>query len=1558
MQSLLNQTVYHQFYDSLSAGVCVIRADSREEILFVNRRVPELYGCKSEDEFYRMTGGTFCGMTKPSDGRPLRTHVAKGKPYSYWYYDIPAGNGSASSAEMIIAPDKRDGIPVYICQIFTEEMKTEGFKSDGLTGLPGVYDFTEHIFTLLRSCRDEKKLDQWAVVYFNIVNFKSYNNANGIIGGDRVIKKTAEILQDVFGGCYLGHLSADNFAALVPRDFAGSGIREAIQSVNDIIRNKSVLFKAGVFFPDNDNDDKTLRSAVDFARIACDSISEDATKTEAVYNSRMQASAEKKSYILNHFDSALENGYIRVYYQPVVRTMTQKLCSFEALARWEDPEMGMITPADFIPLLEHYRLIGRLDAYVVKNVCRFLKERRDNGYDILPVSVNFSRLDFELINPIGLLKETLDQYGLPHSCIHVEITETIMAWDRDRLIKIIRDFHEAGFEVWLDDFGSDYSSLKSLHYYPFDVLKIDLEFFRNFNERGRKIITSVVMMAKSLGMYTLAEGVETEQQLEFLRTINCGRIQGWYYAKPMPFDAVMEQMSRRGISEETSLESGIFQKVGLVNTVTDRPTAIFRYDGRAPELLSANDAYMDVLRSTGTTDFDTANKNLRSGLFAVQKKICTFLNKVACGTARSMTYIDNGQYIYVEAEKIAGTEELWYGKAFITNISADENVRQYSQTDGIFRNMALIFDGIYYFNLREDKINIIESSHRELSPGSSIHGVDQSLGKFAENHIYPGDRQRFVKFTEKNHLYEMAEKSGRSEATDLFRVHWDDGSYHWSVFHAIVLLKSVSRDVILLEREDVWEREENRQLLLPEFVSSFPDMRAIQTAGQTPAEGGDAARFHALLQSRDFMFFWTDREGRVKGMSEAFAKYSGFSLTSVIGKTGRSVHFFMNVPELVRYEKQLLDSGTEVQTETAVMHDGVVEDVTLTGIPYYEGKMIAGALIFLTKKIQSTDQKSFLDERSGFLDYPGILAAAGRYDDAYRDSGSGYCVMEIAPQDMNENLKQYGDKASDIIIRVMSEALHGADLSGVAVGRTEGCTFLLIAEAEIAEKLSAIFEICRNAVENRAKNDNVPLIPRIDNGIAFGTETTDSFGALQLAHDRRVSGEKNAALSFDPMKQFIMDLSVFDESPEWATLIDPATHRVLYANHAVRSDFHIAADEDISGMKCYELFNGTDQPCKYCNNGRLRREAVYCWNRRYQYNGKLMLNRDFLIPYRGQMAVMSVGIPISTYMNLNSTDHELLQQEANVNDTIERGLSKNTPEESIQEILQGIAQDLGSDRILIFEHHEGSDSVLCTYEWHQPGLVPVMQDMQSIPTRDLRPLYHQFDDRQVVLIGDYEAFTAEHSDMKLPISGIRNIISGRMQLSGNIYGFTMVINSSGETFRQASLLLWTLTDVLAVLMRTRNLQKQISRKEFVDPLTGVWNRQGLRRYVDGLKGQCRVVFILGKVEGLKEANMSGGQTAGDRILKKAADILTGLTSENRVFRIGGGEFVIVEEQIDESGAELFIRRIREENRPQNIQMSFGLAAIDGKAPDFDEIMRQMEVSLSKNSRRSMDFPDA
>lgn len=706
MSLRLDQDRYHEFYDEMDGGICIIQADESEQILFVNRTVPELYGCRDEAEFYERTGGTFAGMTKESDREPLSLHVVRGARYSTWYYQIPEAGGAIRPAQMLITCAVRENTPVYLCQIFTEAMHKASLMSDGLTGLPGVKEFTASSLDLLRTKRGEKTLGDWCCLYFNITNFRSFNRAYGVETGDRFIKRIAETLQACFPDGFIGHLSADNFAAIVRRTEANAGIRRVTEEIQGGIRSKSIQLKTGIYLPEEGADDDTLKAALDRARLACDSISQDATQDAAVYSSRMQEESEKRTYLLNHFESALAEGDIHVYYQPVVRTLTGKLCGFEALARWEDPEKGMISPAEFVPLLEEVRLIGKLDAYIIENVCRLLHERLQNGHQILPVSVNLSKLDFELIHPLELLVSLMDRYDLPRESIHVEITETVMAWDREKLVGIIRDFHAAGFEVWLDDFGSEYSSLNALHYFQFDVLKIDMEFFRNFDERGRKIIRSVVMMAKSLGILTLAEGVENAQQLEFLKRVDCGRIQGWYYGKPEPFAVVMERMTRRGITSETTMERRIFSRVGLVNTVTEKPVAIFRFDGKIPTLLTANEVYLNVLRATGTLDQKMANGNLASGAWGPQKKICSFLQKVFDGRAKSMTYVDNGHYIMVSAEKIAGTRELWYGKASLVDLGEEGGVSQARLLDNLYRNVLDIFDGIYYLDYDHDKIHV------------------------------------------------------------------------------------------------------------------------------------------------------------------------------------------------------------------------------------------------------------------------------------------------------------------------------------------------------------------------------------------------------------------------------------------------------------------------------------------------------------------------------------------------------------------------------------------------------------------------------------------------------------------------------------------------------------------------------------------------------------------------------------------------------------------------------------------------------------------------------------
>ena len=313
----------------------------------------------------------------------------------------------------------------------------------------------------------------------------------------------------------------------------------------------------------------------------------------------MGESLANKTYVLRHFNEALEKHYIKVYYQPVIRTLTGKLSGFEALARWEDPTLGMIYPNVFIPVLEEAQLINRLDGYVLEQVARLLRDRLDNGLPLVPVSMNLSAYDFDVSNPLDTIEKTVRRFQIPKTVLFFEITERVMIRNHMNMARTVHEFQQAGYQVWMDDFGSEYSSLSMLHNYHFDVIKIDMGFFSHFDDRSRQIITSVVTMARMLGVQTLAEGVETQEQVSFLKKLGCGRIQGYYYGRPMMYEDTLSLMYHRGLLMETPDEAHLMGAAESVNVVADVPTAIFRFDGTSITLLIENDAYKRELRTSG-----------------------------------------------------------------------------------------------------------------------------------------------------------------------------------------------------------------------------------------------------------------------------------------------------------------------------------------------------------------------------------------------------------------------------------------------------------------------------------------------------------------------------------------------------------------------------------------------------------------------------------------------------------------------------------------------------------------------------------------------------------------------------------------------------------------------------------------------------------------------------------------------------------------------------------------------------------------------------------------------
>ena len=416
-------------------------------------------------------------------------------------------------------------------------------RDDDLTGILGYRAFVAEVCARLSA--PETILENKIYLFINIENFKTYNDQYGFEAGNRFLISMAKKLTALFSGDPLARQEDDHFVVFT--NFAR--ITERITALKEWMfaaQEDSFLgLKIGAKRPASRDEDP--RQSLDGARYAAETLKSRCGQDFLEFDAEMDVGYHKRQYIIHHFDSAVRNGQIQVYYQPIVRCDGEELCACEALARWNDPLYGAISPAEFVPILEECRRIDRLDAAVLEIVCRDLRDAIDRGLPFVPVSLNFSRLDFELTDAVQMLEDLTQVYRIPHDFLRVEMTESALAEHADVLREAIDRLHRGGFAVWLDDFGSGYSSLNVLKDYPFDLMKIDLRFLIDFSQESKSsaILQSVVSLASALGMKALAEGVQTQEQADYLRRIGCDCLQGYLYGEPLPRETLREKIGQK-----------------------------------------------------------------------------------------------------------------------------------------------------------------------------------------------------------------------------------------------------------------------------------------------------------------------------------------------------------------------------------------------------------------------------------------------------------------------------------------------------------------------------------------------------------------------------------------------------------------------------------------------------------------------------------------------------------------------------------------------------------------------------------------------------------------------------------------------------------------------------------------------------------------------------------------------------------------------------------------------------------------------------------------------------
>ena len=550
--------------DLIPGGLIVYYADGDEEIIHVNQYVLDLFECETFEEFMEHTGGSFRGLVESSDIEAAENsiwgQVEERNGLDHIYYQIRTKSGKVKSVDdygrLVRNGDQR---PVFY--VFVVEMGRDSVI-DWLTGLPGMERFT--YVTKIEMAAILERGDKAFMLVFDLMGMKSYNSTYGRDAGDKLLCGFADVLRRRFAYELCCRYAGDSFCALVTTTDADAEVARVFAEFANVGFTAAPPVMAGVYAI-AEGDDVAL--ALDRAKLACDT---DRTTWESHlswYTDEMRREATLRVHVLEHLDHAVAEDWITPHYQAIVRSSTGRVCGAEALARWNDPVFGKLMPEQFVPALEEAGLIHRLDMHIVDCVLANQVERLELGKNLLPISVNISLSDLASIDLASTLAEKVDAAGISRGLLRVEFNKSAASLDPDLLRSQIGALHDEGFEVWMDDFGSGFSSLNVLKDFDFDLIKLDIAFLNGGDEVRRSVIVdNVIRTAKRLGVRTLAEGVETSGQATELTTMGCDALQGFYYGTPHPKDEVMKAPVANALPVlEPLQEQDYWNRVGAVS---------------------------------------------------------------------------------------------------------------------------------------------------------------------------------------------------------------------------------------------------------------------------------------------------------------------------------------------------------------------------------------------------------------------------------------------------------------------------------------------------------------------------------------------------------------------------------------------------------------------------------------------------------------------------------------------------------------------------------------------------------------------------------------------------------------------------------------------------------------------------------------------------------------------------------------------------------------------------------------------------------------------------------
>ncbi len=566
----------------------------------------------------------------------------------------------------------------------------ERSETDALTGLYTRAAFLRRTEELLHSdpCHD------YVIARWDIDHFKVFNDIYGTKTGDRFLEDFGAMLSaNHLEGSVVGHWDADHFVACVKvEDFDPEKLSVWLRAnVANEHCDFEFIFRIGIYAIKDKNVDVSIMC--DRAHLALRTTKKSFNCRYAYYEETMRSALIEEQEMINELTIAFEQRQFVIYLQPQYDYDRDKLIGAEALVRWNHPRKGLIPPMKFIPVLERNGLIIQLDEYVWEEVCRLLRKWLDAGIDPPSISVNISRVDVYNPRLCDIITSLAEKYSIEPRYLHLEITESAYMENPDQLINVVEKLRARNFTVEMDDFGSGYSSLNTLKDVPVDILKLDMKFLSRGNSaRGGSILSSVVRMAHWLRLPIIAEGIETHEQADYLKSIGCTCMQGYYFARPMPvseFEPQIYNPKQSPLSErykEAKVKRAeefldITAQTALLFNSFVGGAAIIEYSQGRVEAMRINDKFLEVIGAT-RTEYLAQQANIIDRFYPESRIHFVHMLKAAAESGEEAS-------CEVHSTPIAGGADLWTFVRARLLAQSDQNYIYYVAIENITERKKL-----------------------------------------------------------------------------------------------------------------------------------------------------------------------------------------------------------------------------------------------------------------------------------------------------------------------------------------------------------------------------------------------------------------------------------------------------------------------------------------------------------------------------------------------------------------------------------------------------------------------------------------------------------------------------------------------------------------------------------------------------------------------------------------------------------------------------------------------------------------------------------------------------